>query len=391
MNEKSLKNETTGEENKPLKYGWTTGACATAATKAAFEALLIGSFDKTVTITLPKGQTPTFEVIKGDLTETSASAGIIKDAGDDPDVTHGATIIAHVRQMDKAHQEQKEHKEATAITFKAGKGVGVVTKPGLPLAPGEPAINPVPRQMMQEVIEELAKKHGVSANVEIEISVPGGEKLAEQTWNPRLGIKGGISILGTTGIVVPYSCSAWIHSIHRGIDVARAEGTQHIGAAVGKTSDALLQRERGLKETEIIDMGDFVGGMLKYLKKHPVPKLTIAGGFAKMSKLACGAMDLHSKRTTVDKAALAQLLAGLNAPEAMVESAANANTALEILTMAEKTNLPLGDEVAKACLQVAEEKLASDKIKLEILITDRKGTLIGTAKAPGFDDGQAKA
>ena len=363
-------------EDKPLKTGWTTGACATAATKAAFEALITGSFADEVTITLPKGQTPTFQVIKGMLDKNSASASIIKDAGDDPDVTHGATITATVRKTGT--------KTKKAITFKAGKGVGTVTKPGLPLAPGEPAINPVPRQMMQEVIENLAVRHDIKADIEIEISVPNGEKLAKQTWNARLGILGGISILGTTGIVVPYSCSAWIHSIHRGIDVARAAGTSHIGAAVGNTSEQLLMRHHGFGESDIIDMGDFVGGMLKYLKQHPVPKLTIAGGFAKMSKLANGAMDLHSKRSKVDKIALAAMLAELNASEELVNQAKTANTALEILTLAKEANLPLGDMVAKACLLMAQEKLSNDQIKLEILLCDRDGNLVGQALEQGF-------
>ena len=259
-----------------------------------------------------------------------------------------------------------------------------MTKPGLPLAPGEPAINPVPRQMMQEVIENLAARHDIKADIEIEISVPNGEKLAKQTWNARLGILGGISILGTTGIVVPYSCSAWIHSIHRGIDVARAAGTLHIGAAVGNTSEQLLMRHHGFDESEIIDMGDFVGGMLKYLKQNPVPKLTIAGGFAKMSKLANGAMDLHSKRSKVDKIALAAMLAELNASEELVNQAKTANTALEILTLAKEVNLPLGDMVAKACLSSAQEKLSNDQIKLEILLCDRAGNLVGQAQEPGF-------
>ncbi len=363
-------------EEKSLRTGWTTGACATAATKAAFEALITGSFADEVTITLPKGQTPTFPVIKGVLEKEQASASIVKDAGDDPDVTHGATITATVR--------KKNSNTKPGITFKAGTGVGTVTKPGLPLDPGEPAINPVPRQMMQEVVESLAESHNVKADIEIEISVPNGERLAEKTWNSRLGILGGISILGTTGIVVPYSCSAWIHSIHRGIDVARAMGTLHIGAAVGNTSEQLLMRHHGFAESDIIDMGDFVGGMLKYLKQHPVPKLTIAGGFAKMSKLAGGAMDLHSKRSEVDKMALAAMLAELQAPQQLVNQAKTANTALEILTLAREAALPLGDVVAKAGLSIAREKLSNDEMKLEILICDREGNLVGQAQEVGF-------
>ncbi len=153
----------------------------------------------------------------------SATAGVIKDAGDDPDVTHGALVLATVR----------EGAPGSGVSFKAGKGVGTVTLPGLPVPPGEPAINPVPREMIRAAIAEVAEAHGGSGDVEIEISIPNGERLAEKTLNARLGIKGGLSILGTTGIVVPYSCAAWIATIHQGIDVAGALGLTHVAGATG--------------------------------------------------------------------------------------------------------------------------------------------------------------
>lgn len=361
------------DDGKKLKYGWTTGACATAATKAAFEALLTGDFASEVTITLPKGQTPTFTLVDKELTPTSATAGIVKDAGDDPDVTHGATILVTVTQ------------EGSGITFKAGPGVGTVTKPGLPIPPGEPAINPAPRAMMAAVITELARKHSVPATATIEISVPNGELIAKSTWNGRLGIVGGLSILGTTGIVVPYSCSAWIHSIHRGIDVAVASNRPHIGAAVGNMSEKLVLATHPLEETDMIDMGDFVGGMLKYLKTHPVPKLTIAGGFAKMSKLADGATDLHSKRSKVNKPALADMMQLLGAPQADVTAAREANTALEILNRAEALGLKLGDAVAIEALRQATKKLDNPAVAIEILLCDRAGNLVGRAASTDFD------
>ncbi len=210
-----------------LRKGWTTGACATAATSAALTGLITGEFPDPVTITLPKGQTPAFALATEERGEYWACAAIIKDAGDDPDVTHQALIASKVR----------FGKAGSGIVFKAGKGVGRITKAGLPIAPGEPAINPVPRLMMAQVVEEIAQKHNVSRDVEIEVSVADGENLALKTWNPRLGIIGGLSILGTTGIVHPFSCSAWIHSIHSGIDVARANGFDHVAAATGSTSE----------------------------------------------------------------------------------------------------------------------------------------------------------
>ena len=147
-----------------------------------------------------------------------------------------------------------------------------------------------------------------AGDVEITVEVPGGEELARHTWNPRLGILGGISILGTTGVVHPYSCSAWIASIHRGIDVCRANGVEHAAACTGSTSEAAVQRLYGLPDHALIDMGDFAGGTLKYLRRHPIARLTIAGGFGKLSKLAGGAMDLHSGRSEVDREQLAGAL-----------------------------------------------------------------------------------
>ena len=165
--------------------------------------------------------------------------------------------------------------------------------------------------MIRANLEEVAARLGASVDAIVEISVPGGEKIAKRTANGRLGIVGGLSILGTTGIVIPYSCSAWIHSIHRGVDVARASGCAQIGAATGETSEAAIRALYGLPDHALIEMGDFVGGLLKYLREHPVPRLTIAGGPAKMTKLAEGKLDLHSKRGAVDLAALGERVAAI--------------------------------------------------------------------------------
>lgn len=294
-----------------LRRGWTTGACAAAAAKAAFAALQTGVFPDPVTISLPKGETPSFPLALEELGDGYARAGIVKDAGDDPDVTHGCTIIATVRAS------------SGGIRFRAGPGVGTVTRAGLPIAPGEPAINPVPRQLIAAAIRDLG-----GSDVEVEISVPGGEALAAKTWNSRLGIVGGLSILGTTGIVHPFSCAAWIASIHRGVDVARAMGLRHVAGCTGSTSEDAVRAHHGLPLEAMIDMGDFAGGLLKYLRDHPVARVTIGGGFGKMVKLAQGALDLHSGRSQVDLAWLAQL-----APELPAADVLAANTAQQVLDM----------------------------------------------------------
>jgi cobalt-precorrin-5B (C1)-methyltransferase len=345
-------------QEQTLRRGWTTGACATAAVKAALTALVTGVFPDPVEIVLPKGQRVSFALAREELGDGFARVGIVKDAGDDPDVTHGAMIVATVRRRD------------FGVVFKAGEGVGMVTKPGLPIAVGEPAINPVPRAMMEAVVAELANKGFGGA--EIEISVPGGEALALKTWNGRLGIVGGISILGTTGIVNPYSCAAWIASIHRGIDVARACGFQHVGACTGSTSETAVQTHYGLPNEAMLDMGDFAGGVLKYLRLHPVPRVTIGGGFGKMVKLAQGAMDLHSGRSQVDFEWLAQRV---SLPDR--ERALQANTALEVLEISGEA---LAQRVAREAKQQVELVLRGADIAPDVIIVDRAGKIIGHAR-----------
>jgi cobalt-precorrin-5B (C1)-methyltransferase len=339
----------------PLRRGWTTGACATAAVKAAYTALLSGAFPDPVTITLPKGEQPSFALSLEEIGEGWARAGIVKDAGDDPDVTHGAMVIATVRRAGKG------------VTFKAGAGVGIVTKPGLPISVGQAAINPVPRAMMRAIVAELG-----GVDVEIEISIPDGAAIAEKTWNPRLGIIGGLSILGTTGIVHPFSCAAWIASIHRGIDVARAMGLQHVAGCTGSTSEDAVRAHFELPLEAMLDMGDFVGGLLKYLRVNPVPRVTIGGGFGKMVKLAQGAMDLHSGRSQVDLVWLAERV-----DVSLRDDVLKANTALEVL---EKAGAGLAVQVAAAALVQAKRILDNPDVLPDIIIVDRTGKILAHAR-----------
>jgi cobalt-precorrin-5B (C1)-methyltransferase len=346
------------EPDRPLRKGWTTGACATAAAKAAWTALHTGAFPDPVAITLPRGGTASFVLAEERLGEGEATAAVVKDAGDDPDVTHGALVRVTVRRAER-------------LTFRAGEGVGTVTRPGLPLPPGEPAINPVPRRMIEAALAEVAP-----GGAEVTVAIPGGEALAQKTWNPRLGIVGGLSVLGTTGIVTPYSCAAWIHSIHRGIDVARAARLAHVAAATGSTSERAAQAALGLPDHAMIDMGDFAGGVLKYLRSHPVPRLTIAGGFAKLSKLAAGALDLHSSRSTVETAYLSRLAAGAGADASTVEAVAAAPTALAAFAVAEAAGVDLASAVAGAARDSALGVLGDAPVAVDIMIVDRAGRIV---------------
>lgn len=365
------KKTTSGNPRLPageLRRGWTTGCCATAATKAAFSAILTGIFADSVTITLPKGEKPTFPLLEPVLKADSASVGIIKDAGDDPDVTHGAHIRASVRRLARG----------SGTVFKAGEGVGMVTKAGLPIPPGEPAINPAPRAMMTGVLAEVAAAHGTHPDAEVTISVIGGAEIAKQTWNPRLGIVGGISILGTTGIVHPFSCAAWIASIHRGIDVIRAAGLPHAAACTGSTTEAAVEKIHGLPEFAFIDMGDFAGGVLKYLRHHPIPRLTLAGGFAKMAKLADGHLDLHSGRSQVDLGRLSERATALGGSAELAERIRAGNTAMEALELCTQAGIPIGTDIAHSAREVALKE-SDHQIDIELLVFDRKGVLVGEA------------
>lgn len=354
----------------PLRRGWTTGACAAAAVKSALGALITGNFADPVTITLPGGETPSFALAMEKTGPGFASAGIIKDAGDDPDVTHGALIIATVRRANPG----------AGVVFIAGEGVGKVTRPGLPVAVGEPAINPVPRAMMCAVVDEICAGAGIARDVEITLSVPGGEKIAERTWNPRLGILGGISILGTTGIVVPFSCAAWIHSIHRGIDVSRMSGVTHVLGATGSTSENAARALYDFPDHALLDMGDFAGGLLKYLRNNPVPRLTLAGGFAKFAKLAHGALDLHSGRSQVDMDWLANEALACGASSEAANAMRSANTALDALALSGCVEA-LALHIAKAARNTALGVLRGAPVGVEVMVIARDGKLLACAGA----------
>jgi cobalt-precorrin-5B (C1)-methyltransferase len=352
-----------------LRYGWTTGACATAATTAAYTALLTGEFPDPVTIHLPNDRHPSFALATESLADGAATAGVVKDAGDDPDVTHGALVSVRVT----------PGPAGSGVAFRAGAGVGTVTKPGLPLPVGEPAINPMPRQFIREHVAAVAARHGGSGDVVVEVSVENGEELARRTWNPRLGILGGLSILGTTGVVVPYSCSSWIDSIRRGIDVARAAGHTHVAGCTGSTSERVVTELYGLPEDALLDMGDFAGAVLKYLRRHPVPRLTIAGGIGKLAKLADGHLDLHSGRSQVSTDSLAARVAAAGGPPELVEGVRGANTALDALQQCTAAGIPLGDLVAAGARETARGVLREAPVEVDVVVIDRAGAVVGRA------------
>ena len=352
------------EDTSALRRGWTTGACAAAASASAFGALRGQGFEDPVAIRLPGGQEPAFALAVETQGEGWAQAGIIKDAGDDPDITHGALVRVRLSWGEAG----------SGLVFVAGEGVGTVTKPGLPIAVGQASITPGPREQIADALR--ARNDGVLPDVVIELSIPGGEEMALKTLNPRLGVIGGLSILGTSGVVIPYSCSSWIHSIHRGIDVAKALGLGHVVGSTGDTSERAAKALLGLGDESLLDMGDFAGGMLKYLAKNPVPRVTVAGGIGKLTKLAQGALDLHSSRSQVDIAFLQDLAADQAAKRAIDWT--DIDTAAQALLACEGAGVPLADQVA-VLAQTAAQAVAGDSCRVDILVFDRTGRLVGRA------------
>jgi len=356
------------EQPKKLKTGLTTGSCATACCVAAAHFLFSEHLLSTVSITLPKGKQVDMPITALNTVGKTCRAETIKDAGDDPDVTHGAVVFVELFLSEKK-----------GIVFKAASGVGTVTKAGLALDVGEPAINRVPREMMSQHLEKLAEYYQYKGGFEVSVGVVNGESIAQKTMNPRLGILGGLSILGTSGIVRPYSCSAWIASIYQGIDVAKANGLTHIAATTGNISEKAIQEHYQLEQSALIEMGDFAGAVLKHLKKAPVAKLSICGGLGKISKLANKHMDLHSRSSSIDFQHLADSAAALGANERLLKNILSANTSIEVLTLCQLEGIDIAKSLCEQALAFAQS-IAPASVELEVLAIDRQGKFVAHAK-----------
>lgn len=360
--------EETTEKKKKLRSGFTTGACATATSLAAANLLLNGQKTLNSSITLPRGQFIDFKLERCEkLSDCRATASTVKDAGDDPDATHLATVFAEV-----------ELSPETGVRFHAAAGVGTVTREGLSIAVGEPAINPVPRQMMTDHLTNLADDNGYVGGFEVSIGVVDGENIARKTMNGRLGIVGGLSILGTTGIVRPFSCAAYIASIHQSIDVAHANGLFEIAASTGSTSEAYIQNRLGLTETALVEMGDFVGAVFKHLRKVPMQKLSICGGFGKMTKLAAGHSSLHSHDSSIDFDYLANLAEDLGATDELINTIKQCNTSLEALKHCQQHQIPLANRISQLARSHALEA-SHNTVEIDVYCVNKAGELVGSS------------
>ncbi len=354
------------EDNKPLRTGLTTGTCATACAIAAAHYLLANTQLTVASVTLPKGKTVELTV-SIDAINQNVVASTIKDAGDDPDATHGARVFVELTLRPNP-----------TITFAAAKGVGTITRDGLLLPVGEPAINPVPRKMIEDNLTQFAQQQNYDGGFHVAIGIENGEQIAQKTMNPRLGIIGGLSILGTTGIVRPFSCAAWIASIHQGIDVAYANGLEHIAASTGNSSEQLVKDKYNLSDMALIEMGDFAGAVLKHIKKVPVKQLSFCGGFGKITKLANGHMDLNSRVSSIDFSHMAELATSLGADKALQEKILQSNTSIEAYKHCLAANIDLAAIMCEQALAVIRQRIPHTTA-VEVLAINRQGELIASS------------
>lgn len=318
---------------KRLRSGFTTGACAAAAAKAAVFGLFGGQGQERVEIPFPDGSRVSFALCRFQPeADGMFLASVVKDAGDDPDVTNGAEIVAIAARFDGNEPPPRcvEPVMNGPLLLCAGEGVGVATKPGLPVAMGEPAINPTPRRMISEAVVDALAEAGKQVRVLVTISVPNGEALAAKTLNQRLGIVGGLSILGTTGIVRPVSAEAWTATISASMDVARAAGLTEVVLSTGRTSERAVQEHLNLPEEALAMMGDYLDFSLKAATIHGFSHIHLAAMWAKAVKAAMGIPQTHVRHGALEAAEAVVFLGSLGVEPVLLKELTGVNTAREI-------------------------------------------------------------
>lgn len=354
------------------REGYTTGACAAAATQAACRLLDGDERVETVNVPSPLGFDILIPVNRLEYAEGVARAGVIKDGGDDPDATHGAEVIASVRRIAEP-----------GVLILGGVGVGTITQPGLELPPGSSAINPVPRQMIAEGVAIALGSGRPEPGVEVTVSVPGGEEIAKKTLNARIGIVGGLSILGTTGIVRPMSTASWRASVLQSIDVAAANSLRHIVLTTGGRSERFAASVYpGLPEMAFVQMGIFTGDALKRSVLRGVDRVTICGMIGKLAKLASGQMQTHVAGGGVDLAFLADLARDAGADEPLAARIAEANTARHVEEIVATASFPALYDVIAERSTLACSDHARGSIAVESILFDFSGKILARAELP---------
>jgi len=364
---------------KELRQGFSTGTAAAAAAQGALRELLARPCPETVEVELPGGGSLIIPLHYHRRNGEGGLAAVIKDAGDDPDVTNGAEIGARVRLLDDLDSKE-------GLVFKAGPGVGRVTKPGLVLAVGETAVNPVPRRMIRRSLTKVWQEvfPGQPMRLEVEVFVPRGEELARHTLNPRLGIVGGLSILGTTGLVKPFSHAAYRATIVASLRVAKALGIRNIVFSTGGKSESYLQELLPeLPAEAFVQMGDYVRFALKTGANLQFAEITVGAFFGKALKIAQGWGHTHASRGLADLKKLGRLTGEITGDSGLAQEVARANTArqaLEILLAAQAR--PVVAAVGERMLTALRD-YAGPGPDLAAVILDFAGTSLWQGKSPG--------
>lgn len=360
-----MENKTTPKEK--LRTGFTTGTCATAGSKACILAIMNQTKVDSVKVTLPKKNIIDIKISSCQFDDKSARCIVIKDGGDDPDVTHGAEIWSEVFLTNKPNQ----------IEIDGGEGVGRVTKPGLGLDVGSAAINPTPKKMITEnildVAKDILKKNGIS----VVISVPKGKELAPKTDNPRLGILGGISILGTSGIVIPYSTASFAASIRQSLDVTIAMGNDTVVLTTGGRSEDFAREMINLPDHCFVQMGDFSGYTVQQCAKKKIKKAHVAGFIGKLTKMAMGVKQTHVKGSKVDMVFLSEIAKRCNADASIIDAIKKANTARHVFEIVVKENLRgFFDMVCSEVYKQLRDH-SENKFEIDVIMFDFDGKVIG--------------
>ena len=354
------------KEEGVLRSGFTTGTCVTAAAKACFIALAEGNFPKSVEVSLPGGERTGFLIFPESLSGNKASCTVIKNGGDDPDITHGKEIGCELTRT----QEK-------GIRFLQGKGIGKVTLPGLQLATGEPAINPVPRQMISGVLDFLSEEYETDAGFEVKPFVPEGEMLAEKTFNPRVGIIGGISIIGTTGKVMPYSNEAFLSTIRYQLSVAHESGFDEVVLTSGKRSENMLRPVfPHLPDTAFIHFGNLVGESAKMAVSQRIRIINFGIMLGKAVKLAAGNLDTHSRESTFDPEFAVQIARDCGHDPAVIQKISQvklANAIRDILPFSQTE--PFYMETARHCFRVIRG-ITGKACSLRLYLLTEKGEML---------------
>jgi len=349
------------DRQRPLRYGFSTGACAAAAALGAATLLRERQSLASVELELPAGFCAVFPLHGQAWTEVSATCFVVKDAGDDPDVTHGVEVHAEVA-WDEQHPGE--------IELCAGVGIGHVTRPGLAVAVGKPAINPVPRSMILAALHSVFPQLPAERGLRVTFSIPDGEQRAERTLNARLGIVGGLSLLGTTGVVTPLSHRAWTDTIDTALDVARACGCDTVVGSTGRTSERRVQQELDLAEEAFVLMGDYVGYFLQACAERGFRRVVLSLQFAKLVKIASGHPQTHVRASQLELAKLAEWGDDCGLDRAVVERIELANTAREVFSLPDVQQLLLPAVVQRA-LDIMRDSLQG--AASEIFLCDYDG------------------